>query len=145
MGCTQTAIKPMQQVQNWAARLVLGASRRQRATPLLQTLHWLPVSERIKYKVGCLCYHVLTDTAPSYLKEILPKYSNLDKLRSASDNRRFAGCGYRRKTHGYRSMQVYGPMFWNSLPQNIRHSPSIESFKSRLKTHLFQEYFSRNQ
>ena len=83
MGCATNVIKPLQQVQNWAARLVLGAPRSDPATPLLRTLHWLPVSERIKYKVGCMCFNVVTNNAPGYLTELLPLYSNLEKLRSS--------------------------------------------------------------
>jgi hypothetical protein len=142
MGCDQTTIQPMQLIQNWAARLVLGAPRRAPATPLLRSLHWLPISERIKYKVGCICYNVLTDNAPSYLKDILPKYTNLKKLRSAADDRLLARNRFSRKTHGYRSLHVYGPIFWNKLPHNIRHSPSVDTFKTRLKTYLFDKHFS---
>ena len=141
MGCATNVIKPLQQVQNWAARLVLGAPRSDPATPLLRTLHWLPVSERIKYKVGCMCFNVVTNNAPRYLTELLPLYSNLEKLRSSNDTRKFAGGKFRRKTHGYRAFECYAPTFWNSLPYNIRYSPSIETFKSRLKTYLFNKYF----
>ena len=141
MGCGNNIIRPMQQVQNWAARLVLGAPRRDPAKPLLRSLHWLPISERIKYKVGCMCFNVITNNAPSYLSELLPLYSNLEKLRSASDLRKFAGGKYKRKTHGYRAFECYAPSFWNALPYEVRYSPSIETFKFRLKTYLFKRYF----
>lgn len=141
MGTDNVVIKPLQKVQNYAARLVLGASHREPTTPLLKTLHWLPISERIKYKVGCICFHVITKTAPSYLIEILPIYTNLSKLRSASDPRLFTVNKYNRKSHGYRSIHCYGPIFWNGLPYKIRHSDNITSFKSQLKTYLFDKYF----
>ena len=142
MGSPQKSIQPMQKIQNWAARLILGASFRHPTTPLLKTLHWLPISERIKYKVGCICYNVITDNAPSYLIELLPNYTNLRKLRSSSDKRKFEKRDFNRKSHGFRSLQCYGPYFWNSLPYDIRHSSSITVFKSKLKTFLFDQYFS---
>ena len=52
MGTPNFVIQPMQKVQNTAARLILRAPRHQNCTPLLQQLHWLPVSERIKYKIA---------------------------------------------------------------------------------------------
>ena len=56
MGTPNSVIQPMQKVQNNAARLILRAPRHQNCTPLLQRFHWLPVSERIKYKN---CLHIL--------------------------------------------------------------------------------------
>ena len=49
MGTPNSVIQPMQKVQNTAARLILGAPRHQNCTPLLQQLHWLPISD-ISYK-----------------------------------------------------------------------------------------------
>ena len=51
MGTPNSVIQPLQKIQNFAARLVLLAPRHHHSTPLLEKLHWLPISERIKYKV----------------------------------------------------------------------------------------------
>ena len=59
MGTLNSVIQPMQKVQNTAAHLLLRAPRHQNCTPLLQQLHWLPFSERIKYKTACLCYNAI--------------------------------------------------------------------------------------
>ena len=58
----------MQKVQNTAARLILRAPRHQNCKPLLQQLHWLPISERIKLlqKAARMCYNAITGSAPSY-------------------------------------------------------------------------------
>ena len=45
--------------QNFAARLVLLAPRHRHLIPLLEKLHWLPISERIKYKVACMCFSAI--------------------------------------------------------------------------------------
>ena len=140
----KSAIKPMQKVQNSAARLVLGANRRQPCTPLLKSLHWLPIAQRIQYKVGCLCFNIISGSAPSYLSDILPLHEFTpysQKLRSFSDSRKFQENKYNRKKHGFRSFSVYGPHFWNSLPYSVRNSKDINSFKTCLKTHLFKQSF----
>ena len=56
MGTPNSVIQPLQKIQNFAARLVLLAPRHHHSTPLLEEkkMHWLPISERIKYKVVCL-------------------------------------------------------------------------------------------
>ena len=132
----------MQQVQNIAARLILRALRHQNCTPLLQQLHWLPISERIKYKTTCICYNAITRAAPSYLSELLHLYSPSRSLRSLSDTRKLKVQRFNRKTHGFRTISRFGPHIWNSLLRDIRHTATLSSFKSQLKTFFFSEYFS---
>ena len=40
-----------------------------------------------------------------------------------------------------RVFAVAGLSEWNKLPVSLRHAPSIGSFKTKLKTHLFQIYY----
>ena len=56
MGTPNSVIQPLQKIQNFAARLVLLAPRHHHAAPLLEKLHWLPISERIK---SLVCVSVL--------------------------------------------------------------------------------------
>ena len=44
-------------------------------TPALCSLHWLPVSCRIQYKVSSLCHCSLSEGGPRYLSELLYKYT----------------------------------------------------------------------
>src|SRR4029434_10404852 len=48
--------KPLQMIQNTAARLVFNQPKRAHVTPLLIELHWLPVAARIKFKSFILAY-----------------------------------------------------------------------------------------
>ena len=65
----------LQKVQNHAARLVFRCSKFDHVTPLLHSLHWLPVHLRIDYKISSLCFKVLESTAPSYLSDLLHVYT----------------------------------------------------------------------
>ena len=58
-----------------AARRILMTPRHQNSAPLLQKLHWLPLTERIKYKAACRCFHAVNGSGPAYLSELLPAYS----------------------------------------------------------------------
>ena len=51
MGTPNSVIKPLQKIINFAARLVLLEPRHHHATPLQEKQHWLPISERVKYRV----------------------------------------------------------------------------------------------
>ena len=71
-SCTpNSVIQPLQKIQNFAARLILLAPCHHHSTPLLEKLHWLPISERIKYKVACLCVSAISGSGPAYLCELL--------------------------------------------------------------------------
>ena len=67
--CTALQLQRLQFVQNAAARLVTGTRRTEHITPVLQSLHWLPVRQRIVYKLATLIHKCLTGRAPSYLAE----------------------------------------------------------------------------
>ena len=59
MGTPNSVIRPLQKIQNFAARLVLLAPHHQLSTPLPEKLHWLPISEHIKFKVTCMCFRAI--------------------------------------------------------------------------------------
>ena len=64
-------ITRLQQIQNSLARAVVKAPKFSHTTPILRSLHWLKISERIEYKLLSLTYKVLTTTQPSYLHNLI--------------------------------------------------------------------------
>jgi len=66
--------KRLQSVQNAAARLVSGARRYDHITPVLTTLHWLPVRKRVMFKTVVLVWKCLNGTAPGYLRTLRSSY-----------------------------------------------------------------------
>ena len=87
-------------------------------------LHWLPISERIKYKVACMCFSAINGSLPAYLSELLCVYTPSRTLRS-SDTRMLKIQQYRRKAHGFRTFFCFGPHIWNSLQQDLRHCSTL--------------------
>jgi len=68
-GITDSLFRRLQFVQNAAARLIMGTRRRDRITPVLRDLHWLPVRHRVDYKLAFLVYKSLHGLAPFYLAD----------------------------------------------------------------------------
>ena len=133
----------VQPVLNSAARLVCRAPRYCRITPLMYELHWLPVSQRITFKILLFVFKAIHGFAPTYLRELVSiKRSGNYNLRSSLDGLLLATPTYRsRVTLGDRSFQVAAPALWNVLPREIRSFTGLGIFKRHLKMHLFREAF----
>ena len=134
----QYELDRLQKLQNHAARLVYQVSKRERASPLLRTLHWLPVRKRISYKLSSLSYASLNGLAPTYLSELIKPYIPTRDLRSSGDYK-VSLPKFNLKTGGERSFSFQAPKTWNQLPATLRKSDSLTSFKSSLKTYLFTD------
>ncbi|KAK3549137.1 hypothetical protein QTP70_033346 [Hemibagrus guttatus] len=86
-GLPLNAIRPLQVIQNAAARLVFNLSKFSHTTPLLRFLHWLPVAARIRFKTLMLTYKAKNGPAPSYLKALVTPRTAPRSLRSTSTAR----------------------------------------------------------
>ena len=139
-GIPDSQIGRLQRVQNTCARLICGCSKFSRITPLLRDLHWLPVRQRISFKILLIVYKALLGQTPTYISELLKFKPNkhTHNLRSSLDTLLLQIPSYKTKiTLGDRAFACAAPKLWNNLPLEIRKSPSLNVFKSKLKAHLF--------
>ncbi len=81
-GCPASSINKLQIVQNAAARVLTRSRKYDHITPILQSLHWLPIKFRISYKILLLAYKALNDLAPAYLTNLLSRYNPTRSLRN---------------------------------------------------------------
>uniref|UniRef100_A0AAY4DRN7 Reverse transcriptase domain-containing protein n=1 Tax=Denticeps clupeoides TaxID=299321 RepID=A0AAY4DRN7_9TELE len=139
-GCSSRCMSKLQLVQNAAARVLTRTRKFDHITPVLQSLHWLPIKFRIDYKILLLTYKALNGLAPQYMSELLVPYEPPRPLRSM-------GAGsilvpkVQKVTAGSRSFSYRAPQLWNSLPVSVRDSDTVSVFKSNLKTYLFSLAF----
>ena len=108
-------------------------------TPVLKELHWLPVVERIKFKILLLTWKIVNGCAPPYFDDLISEYVPTRNLRSSGTGLLTplrVKCSF-----GEKAFANSAPSLWNSLSSTIRNAKSIESFKSNLKTYLFSSYF----
>ena len=139
-GLPNYMISKLQNVQNAAARVIVGARKYDHITPVLKDLHWLPVELRIVFKINLLTYKCLHNLAPKYLTDLLAVYSPGRTLRCNLD-KKLKTQKYNTSNYGLRAFSIHAPRLWNDLPNFVRLAPSVHVFKSRLKTHLFKSYF----
>ena len=141
-GLPDRELMKVQRVQNIAARLVLRVSRREHITPVLESLHWLPIEQRTVYKILLITFKALKGMAPIFISDMLALYKPTRVLRSSSDCRlNVVNCST--NFYGKRSYVVAAANLWNNIPANIRHAPSLGISKSKLKTHLFKLHYCK--
>ena len=105
-------------------------------TPLLMELHWLPVEQRINFKILLITYKALNGQAPTYISDLFTYYRPARLLRSSTQNLLRNPC-YNLKNYGGRSFAVAAPRLWNALPMAVKSSNSVDIFKRQLKSYLF--------
>ena len=135
------AISRLQMVQNSAARLLTNTRKRDHITPVLASLHWLPVNFRIDFKILLITFKALHGLAPSYIADLLKPYEPARCLRSA-DKALLEPAKINLVTQGGRAFSARAPELWNALPVALRRAETVSIFKSLLKTHLYIKCFS---
>ena len=105
----------------------------------MKRLHWLPVEKRITFKLATLSYNIKSTGQPVYLRELLSDYQPVRTLRSSSKHLFTVNVAETALTaRGFRHSAV---AVWNSLPDSIRDSSTIDIFKRKVKTLLFNSAF----
>ena len=139
-GVPKYLLQRLQRVLNYAARIVFKSNKYDHITPLLRELHWLPIQQRIEFKILLMTFKALNKQAPTYLTDLLISYTPSRSLRSSSKNLLKIPM-YNLKSYGGRSFALASAVLWNSLPQSLRYFQSVETFKLKLKKHLFLQAY----
>ena len=129
--------------RTWLQRFLLGKTKSDSSRDCLMALHWLPVQERIEFKILTLVYMCIIGEAPAYLMNMIQeRVMHWEGLRSIRDHKYLVVPRTRRQTFASRSFSVAGPIMWNSLPNTIKQSNTLDVFKTKLKTYLFRHAFN---
>ena len=140
-GLPKRTISRLQLLQISAARVLTGTRRRVHMTPVLKSLHWLPVSFRIDFKVLLIAFKSLNGLGLSYLTDLLLPHEPSWSPRSSGTALVIIPI-VNTRTHGEAAFQHYAPRLWTSLPENLRAEENVDIFERSLKTHLFNLAFN---
>ena len=140
-GATRSDLDKLQRTMNSAARLITGIKKYEHISDALRNLHWLPIECRIKFKILLTVYKSLNGLAPDYLSALIDVRRPTRSLRS-SDKLLLNVPKINTVTYGQRAFSYVATTLWNSIPDNIRKSVTVEIFKTRLKTFLFKEAYN---
>jgi len=147
----------LQLILNSSARAVSKTPKYSHISPVLKSLHWLKIEQRVEYKIISTTYKTLQSKKPSYLHNLLN--INTNRLTRSSDVvtlQRPPVLSRLKLTD--RSFTHHAPVLWNGLPKHLRQPTSCNShinqtnftpplalswsqFHSHLKKFLFHRSF----
>lgn len=151
-------LQRLQHIQNALARAVFRAPKFCHVTPMLKSLHWLKINERIQYKTISIIYKTLNSSQPSYLHQLLTVQPPRSTRSSCYVTLLRPSCTSSLAATD-RSFRNVAPRIWNKLPPFLRQYSSTASsdhslpkptpvfslnpsrFLSSLKTYLFLKSF----
>ena len=84
-GCDTTLLHRLQVQQNNAARLIFQLTRSSHVSSVLRDLHWLPVSQRIVFKIAVIVFKCINGLSPCYLSQELVLRNPPGGLRASSN------------------------------------------------------------
>ena len=145
VGLPDRALKPLIRVQNTAARLITKTRKYDHISPILRKLHWLPVPQRIQFKVLIMTFKCVHGLAPGYLSDLLqihvPNRSqrSIHQLQLIVPQPQYSKFG--KAKYFDRSFQASATKLWNELPTDLRCHDRLSTFRKALKTHLFRNAY----
>ena len=143
-GLPNYQLRRLQYIINRAARLIKGRAQRDRITPVLMELHWLPIVARIIFKICVMVFQAIKNGKPNYIRRLLVDYQPGTSvlLRSADEPFRLdePRCNLQM---GFRAFKTSAPRLFNRLPREIKETDNVEIFKKNLKTYLFSDCYSQ--
>ena len=139
-GSTHDVTSNLQRTQNYAARVILCLPKSSNITTHIRSLHWLLIKERSTYKIAWLCYHCHSSTAPSHVSDMLKKKpSHTHNAHSSSYTMPLLNrTTHSKATLSDRSFSLASSSVWHSFQNDVRCTPSLSTFRSRLKTYMFR-------
>ena len=140
-GAPKCQIYKLQLVQNAAARVVKLKHKYDHISESLRELKWLPISERIMFKLNTLTWKALHKQSPTYISEMISEKSVGRTLRSG--NFRLLDVPRTNlKTIGDKAFSVVAPKSWNKLPLDLRKNDNFLSFKANLKSYYLNKAYN---
>ena len=135
-NCTFNEKDKLEKIQIEAGRIVTGLTRSTSLYNLFRELGWLTLSERRKYQKLVLAFKITHDMVPQYLSSLFPQNVGNSVSYNLRNNDDFVllPC---RTTLFENSCVPSLISLWNQLPLNLRHLPTISSFKREISNYMF--------
>jgi hypothetical protein len=129
-GYNDLTISPLQMVSNASLRLLAGIRKYDRLSTARQTFGWITVAQRQLIRTACIVYVALKYGRPVYLANLLNPKKHAHATRASNDD--LLDIPRTRAKYTDLCFSVIGPRIWNNIPKEIRDSPSLSCFRTKL-------------
>ena len=133
--CSIKLLVRIERLQKAVARVLLDCDYNTSSDVLFRTLHWTPFRKRVLYNESILMYKVQNNLAPDYLN-VFKRIHNVHSRNTRSAAREDLYIPKHRTEFFKKSFTYSGVKIWNSLPLDLKSSPSLQAFKSKCKYHF---------
>ena len=122
-------------LQKRLVRIISGAAKISHADPIFFNLGALKVDDLFVHTVRVFSYQAFRGLLPGGMANLIGKNDHGHMTRGARSN-------FFLQRSDRRSIKSIAPKIWNSLPSDLKLSPSTASFKERSKRDLLGPYGS---
>ena len=132
-NCSSALEDKLVKFQKRAARLILDLDYMTPSKILFEEIQWMTFPERVIYLKAVQMFKTMNNTAPAYLKSLFTFTSDIHSrlLRSTTNALLYTP---RPNIELYRTTFTFsGSSLWNSLPDYVKHSTSLNQFKTSYK------------
>jgi len=114
-GAPVAVVEKLQRVKNNVARVICQERRCVSARPLLQSLHWLLVQQRIQYKIAVITHKALSTSVPPYTSTNSYSVRQLATGSPRSSDAPRLSVPWTRTETAKRAFCVAAPNVWNGI------------------------------
>ena len=131
-SCSLGKLQKVFRLQRRAAHVFLDADTRANGVELFKELNWLPVHLEVKINISAQVYKRINGQSPSYINELLILNSDINERNSKNGSLNLVCPRFKPESEGGRSLSVRAATLWNALPNSLKKSTNVYSFKKDL-------------
>ena len=125
-------------LQKKSLRIICNSDRRSHTDPLFFENKILKIGDLYLFQLGQFMYNYNSNILPHVFDTMFPKNQSFHSYPTRQSNE--FHLPLLRTVFAKNTFIYKGPQFWNSLSNNIKEAPSLNSFKNRLKLYLLKSY-----
>ena len=135
---TQKLKKKLEVMQNKCIRFCLQLNKMSTISHKeFKDLNWLAAINRFEQRVISIVFKSINSNCPYYLNEdfefapegYISLRNNFLKLKQS----------FRNTNTGQKALSFIGPSFWNQIPETLKKTENLNTFKHNLKKHFFNQ------
>jgi len=134
--CNNYLLDRLYKLQKRAVRIITNSFYLSHSKPLFIKLNILPIYQLYEYNLGIFMYSFHKQLLPKLFDSLFIQNSDVHNYDTRSKSHLRVTYG---RTHFSHTIITYkGPILWNNLPEELKDSVSLNSFKIKLKRLLLQ-------